>query len=83
MAAHSFLRAVQLNPMDAFSQSMLSSLHSAQGDAARRRLREYHRSCRPWTAPRLSPSTAGNPLMELRLGARSPDFSIFKEEIRR
>jgi hypothetical protein len=38
MAAHSFLRAVQLNPMDAFSQSMLSSLHSAQGDAARRRL---------------------------------------------
>jgi hypothetical protein len=34
MAAHSFLRAVQLNPMDAFSQWMLSSLHSAQGDAA-------------------------------------------------
>jgi tetratricopeptide (TPR) repeat protein len=34
MAAQSFLRAVQLNPMDAFSQWMLSSLHSAQGDAA-------------------------------------------------
>jgi tetratricopeptide (TPR) repeat protein len=34
MAAQSFLRAVQLNPMDSFSQWMLSSLHSAQGDAA-------------------------------------------------